>query len=406
MPVSKQQTTVTESSTVVLRKGSLFVEAVSGLENLSRHAAAWNELAWASPQRLPMASYAWVVSYFDQLLSPGSQWICFFVYDGAMLLGVLPLEIGYRRSAGISRLTLNTPLSPHTCSVDLLLKAGRESETLELLIEGLAKAVPSWQQLELKCIPDLSPSVPTLSSTRLALVISTLSGFGAYIPVDGSYQKYLDSLSRNFSHTLRRVNRKLSFLSDVRELFVERENVRPEHLDRFLDVEATGWKAAVGTAIKQSDQLISFYRALTARLAELGWLEYHFLEAEGKTIAAHLAVRMGRSLVLLKIGYDDAYAAYAPGNNLMARVVEWAFARSDIDEINCLTDMAWHRNWQMPKRAYYDIRLYRKSPQAFMTGYLPERVRRTVADLPGVSALARILRKRRSTGSGPSHGGA
>ncbi len=42
-------------------------------------------------------------------------------------------------------------------------------------------------------------------------------------------------------------------------------------------------------------------------------------------------------------------------------------------EINCLTDMPWHRNWRMPQSRYARIWLFRRQPLSLMLGYLPRR---------------------------------
>jgi hypothetical protein len=49
-------------------------------------------------------------------------------------------------------------------------------------------------------------------------------------------------------------------------------------------------------AIQCSPALTAFYRALARRLADRDWLEWHFLDFDGTPVAAHLAVRFGRSL--------------------------------------------------------------------------------------------------------------
>jgi hypothetical protein len=92
-------------------------------------------------------------------------------------------------------------------------------------------------------------------------------------------------------------------------------------------------------------------------MSDRGWLEWHFLEFDGKPVAGHMATRFGRSLVLLKIGYDENYSRLGPGNLLFHHIVARAFADDGIDEINCTTDKPWHANWQVVKDDYTDIML-------------------------------------------------
>ena len=55
-----------------------------------------------------------------------------------------------------------------------------------------------------------------------------------------------------------------------------------------------------------------------------GWLGWLFLSVDGKTIAAYMAMRCCRSLVLWKTGYDEAYAEYGPGSLVTERAIQRA----------------------------------------------------------------------------------
>lgn len=384
---------------VIHQDGPARVEIATTVEALAPYADRWNQLALASPQRLPMLSHAWVASYFEHLIEPGAEWACLFAFDRDTLIGILPCQSCSGKLSGLAPIQLCTPASAHTRSVDLVLRAGLERPAADLLFQALAKLAPHWGQLDFTVIPIGSPTID-LAESGLFDATATVEQqwYGTYIPITGTYQEYLGSLSDKFSRNLRRLGNKIQQLESYGERFVAPGATEPEHLVQFLEVEASGWKAAEGTAIRQSPQLVRFYRALTARFANLGWLEYHFLEAEGKTIAGHLAVRLGRSLVLLKIGYDEAYSSYAPGNVLMAHTIERAFACGDVDEVNCLTDMPWNRNWNMQKRPYHSVTLHRTSLVPLLTGYLPARACRLAALVPGLPGLVSRLRRRNNNG--------
>lgn len=384
---------------IILDHGVSRVEVATSPEALIRYADDWNRLALDSPQRLPMLSHAWVASYYEHLLEPGTDWACLFAFDHDELIGVLPCQSCSGALTAFTPVHLCAPASSHTRSVDLVLRAGKEHQAACLLIEGLTRLAPHWGRLDLTVIPSGSPTL-TLAETDLPHVHVTVEQqwFGAYIPITGTYQEYLDSLSEKFARNLRRLGNKIHQLASMQEQFVEPGTAQPEHLAQFLEVEASGWKASAGTAIGQSPQLVGFYRALTTRLAELGRLEYHFMTAEGKTIAGHLGVRLGRTLVLLKIGYDEAYSSYAPGNVLMAHTIERSFSRGDTDEINCLTDMPWNRNWNMQKRPYHNLTFDRKALMPFLTGYLPGYARRLATRVPGLKGLVHRLRGRQESG--------
>ena len=163
-----------------------------------------------------------------------------------------------------------------------------------------------------------------------------------------------------------------------------------------MKVEAAGWKSRAGSAILMSPKLIAFYQALTSRLADRGKLEWHFLSAEEKTIAAHLAVRCGRSLVLWKIGYDEEFAQCAPGSILLKHTIKRAFESGEIDEVNLVTNQSWHSNWKPHQRPYYDLWIYPLRPLPVIVGGLPKQSRIVLRRVPilrsVVRAVGRVLR--------------
>jgi hypothetical protein len=159
----------------------------------------------------------------------------------------------------------------------------------------------------------------------------------------------------------------------VEKRFVVGDEV-DESLARFLALEASGWKGARGTALSADPALIVFYTTLTRRLAARGWLEWHSLVVDGQLIAGHLAVRFGRAMVVTKIAYDEGFARCAPGNLLFDALIERTFAEGELVEINCLTDMPWHRNWRMSQSHYIRLWLFPQRPIALAFGYLPRQV--------------------------------
>ena len=169
----------------------------------------------------------------------------------------------------------------------------------------------------------------------------------------------------NFRRNLRKAANRAARDHSVAFQFVGgAEAQNPELLKRFLHVENSGWKGATGTAIARSPQRVAFYEALTRRLAQRGWLEWQTMEFDSEPVACHLAVRFGGAVALPKIGYDETYARYGPGNLLFRELLERSFDDPTVDEVNCLTDQPWHDNWGMRKIGYADVMISPRGPVA------------------------------------------
>jgi CelD/BcsL family acetyltransferase involved in cellulose biosynthesis len=364
-----------------LTQGQLRVEVVSTLEKFAPLAGDWNALAAGAPQKLPMLSHAWVASYLEHQLEPGEVWSCLLAYEGQRLVGVLPLLTSPHSLLWLKNLRLRTPHGVHTFGVEPLAEPGYELEILRLFCETLSHLFPSGFLLECRRLPRSSPSLLARNGEpKHTFVFVDMSGTGCFLRVDGSLETYLTRLPARFKRNLRRLGRKVSDQGEVTASFHTGSVPCGEHLAAFMRIEASGWKGRMGTAIVKDPRHIAFFTALTTRLAELGWLEWHFLRVNGKEIAGHLAVKMNRTLTLFKIAYDDEYAAFSPGNILFEKMIERAFTSGLVDEVNFLSDEPWMKNWGLSRRPYYDLYLHYKRPLPLF--------------LPFMSAKARSLYRR------------
>lgn len=147
------------------------------------------------------------------------------------------------------------------------------------------------------------------------------------------------------------------------------------NFDKFAELESSGWKGSVGKAISKDPRRENYYRALTQRLAHLGWLRWHFLEIDQKPVATQMAVKKGRILFVEKNGYDENYKSLSPGTLLFEEMVKRGFEDTQTGEIDCLSDFGWMNKWGMDHRQYYDLFIYPKRLWPFLTGYLPRRLK-------------------------------
>ncbi len=100
----------------------------------------------------------------------------------------------------------------------------------------------------------------------------------------------------------------------------------PDAAERFLALEAGGWKGAAGSALASDPAHERFFRAVHAGFARRG--AAHVLELRGgdRTTAAVFCVSDGDEVFALKIGYDEELGRGAPGVHLMADLASWFHA--------------------------------------------------------------------------------
>lgn len=354
----------------------LQVHTVTTLAGLMPHSKKWNNLTLSSSQQLPMLSYAWLSSYFEECLEAGESWVCLFAYEGSELVGVLPLVITPRVVLGWQRPLLRIPSHSQTFSVDILVAPGKEDQVIPDLIAEVRQLYPQHLGIEFKRLPEDSPTIKVLSENRLGgFLHQEFCAEGAYLKVPDSFEQYRASLSGNFRSNLNKASRKLNKLNEVQIKFLHAADATEQDLPKFMAVEAASWKGNIGTAILNSPEDVSFYTTLTRRFSEAGWLEWQFIEADGKTISGNMAFRLNRSIVVWKLGYDSSYSKCSPGGLLFEQLVKLACESGEIDEINLMTDHTWYNDWKMERRKYFTIRLYQRHMLALLFEFLPLYVR-------------------------------
>jgi CelD/BcsL family acetyltransferase involved in cellulose biosynthesis len=91
----------------------------------------------------------------------------------------------------------------------------------------------------------------------------------------------------------------------------------PEELgvegERFLALEAKGWKGRRGTALLKSPARTSFANGVIAALAGERKCRIASLDCGGRPVAMAIVLQSGERGFFWKIAYDEAFAAFSPG---------------------------------------------------------------------------------------------
>jgi CelD/BcsL family acetyltransferase involved in cellulose biosynthesis len=87
-------------------------------------------------------------------------------------------------------------------------------------------------------------------------------------------------------------------------------------VETFMALEASGWKARRGTALKQDDGDAGFIRRATVALAQTGQCEIVALYAGETPVAAAIVPRHQDRAFYFKLGVDERFAKFSPGVQL------------------------------------------------------------------------------------------
>lgn len=349
----------------------LRVEALASHADLTAHERAWWRLAREAPGPSPLRTPTWFLAHLAHKLDPGQRWRVVVAYDGPRLAGVLPVVEVAPRTLGLRRSRWRVPDEYAAEAGDPLLDRGMEAQTLHALGLGLAQSAPGCLGVELG-------RVRAESATARAVRRLEPDGVGSEIAIAGTPEAWLRAISENLRVNMRKAANRLEreHPGGLRTQFLAGAEASPALLDAFALLEDRGWKGAEGGALARAPAKLALYRTLVSGWAEAGVLEWHVLRLEGRIVALHMAVRLGRTLSLLRICYDEALAKHMPGNLLIKAMAEREHADGRADAIDFLQSQAWNQQWRMRPVPYGAAFLPAHGLTAALLGGVPAQLKR------------------------------
>jgi hypothetical protein len=360
----------TRTSSAALSISGYRIVMASTVLELDEYAPEWDRLVEQAPARVHSITHAWITSFYRHFVGPGSRCCCVLAFEADRLVGVMPLVMSKKYISLFTKVEVSPPANRQTFAADLVCRAEDADGIIDAMVSGLDRFLRGEWELSFHHVSERSEVVRHFrAKSGRTLSFSEIDGYGNFVPVEGSFEDYFGSLRHEFARNLRRVGHKLERFTDYRLDFSKGDDAGGSRISCFLALEASGWKGQQGTAILCDPSEQAFYREFARRLDKRGWLRWHELHADGALLASQMAVQIGRILYVWKIAHDERYKAFAPGNVLMLETIRRAFAEGDTDEVNCLTDSAWNRDWNMRQRAYYNVLVWPRRPLPFLAGY-------------------------------------
>ncbi len=180
-----------------------------------------------------------------------------------------------------------------------------------------------------------------------------------YVPLPGTWDELLDSVSRNLRKELRRKRRALEHAGEIRVRTNCGQDGFDDDFETFLALEASGWKGRNGTAIRSQPEAARLYRSFALEAARRGWLRLSILECGRTPVAASLGCAFAGKAYRLKSGFDERYRDDSPGLVLLAEDLRRSIDEG-LREYDLLGMPQGHKTrWGTQTRPVVTLRAYR-----------------------------------------------
>ena len=288
------------------------------------------------------------------------QIIC--VREGGRLIGLLPLFGETVRLGGIEvrRIAFLGDGETGCDYLDAIAEPGREREVLDHCLEALMKL--PWDLCDLDGVWRESFTAGQLAArfpprggevqrdARLRYVCP-------HIPLTGSYDQYLQGLSRR--ENLRRREKWIVRQPGVSISCAKSPEEAARATDEFLQLHRARWAVEGGSDGLTDDRHEQFHREASQRLAQSGALRMYTLYAARRPVASVYGVVHGDKFNYYQSGYDPNWASRSVGLVLLARTVSDAFAEG-LREFDFLRGNEGYKGeWARGERWTIELRLWR-----------------------------------------------
>ena len=288
------------------------------------------------------------------------QIIC--VREAGRLIGMLPLFAERVRVGGVEvrRLAFLGDGDTGCDCLDALADPGREREVLEQCLSAVMDL--SWDLCDLDGIWRESFTAGQLAARfppRQAPIArdARLRYVCPHIPLTGSYEQYLEALSRR--ENLRRREKWVFRQPGVSIACARMPAEAVPATEEFLELHRARWAVEGGSGGLTDARHEAFHREASQRLATIGALRMYRLYVARRPVASVYGVVHGDKFNYYQSGYDPAWASRSVGLVLLARTVSDAFAEG-LHEFDFLRgDEGYKGEWARGERWTIQFRLWR-----------------------------------------------
>jgi hypothetical protein len=276
------------------------------------------------------------------------------------------IALNFNQSKLIGPVKLSIASSGEHYVSDMLIMPDVSDNALDLLFTRIFNDHPALTWIDFNRItkPTFNRLVTFTQQKHRPILVDHSSKHLSFITKNITADNFEDSLGKSTRHNMRRYWKRLS--NDHGE--VTFNVTRPDSLEennrnfeRFLALEASGWKGKEDSAIQSRPMSKRFHKHMTESATLSSQLLWAQLTVNAKAIAMLLIIDRGDKLWVVKTAYNEEYKNYSPGGLLTYKLIHYAIVTPTLNEIDMITEYDWHKRWKPAENQYYSLRLFSTS---------------------------------------------
>jgi CelD/BcsL family acetyltransferase involved in cellulose biosynthesis len=305
----------------------LKIRAYRNLGELENLAPAWEALLYVYPLATTFCTREWLSAWWRAFGGDRELLVLGFFTGNSELVGMVPLSIErqlLRAGLSLRLVRLMGDGSGDSDNLDMPVRPGWEQLVTRTLLEFLKNQAPRWDVCAFNL---MNPESPLAKCLLHCLRVDSWPVFTSALPwsvirLPETWESYLKILSSKERGKLGTRTRRLEKRYKINFRKCAQETELPQDLEVLFDLHGRRWRVRSEPGSFVSAERRSFYHDIASSLLKRGWLEFWFLEVDGKAVATLFGFRYGSTVFSLQEGYDPAFASDSVGYILRGHVLK------------------------------------------------------------------------------------
>jgi CelD/BcsL family acetyltransferase involved in cellulose biosynthesis len=314
------------AGTGIYGKGMIMnIELVTTHEQFKQLAPVWNETLAVSDIDIPFMTFEWFSSWWE-VYGKKNDLLIFVFREAGEIVALAPLLRTKGTFMGLPVRIIGFIDNNHAARVGLIVRK-EVPGLMHALLEYLRRSQYRYDLVVFNAVEKNSATERYLRNTLAAHAMPCIMAKGKdspYIRVEGTWEDYYKSRSKNVRHKLNRIGNALK-----RQGPYEIADYTGKDLDRgvaeMLAISRHSWKYANKTAIISNRDNIVFFSRLANVMAVRGWFRLWVLMINNEPAAFQYALQYKGKLYGIKTDFDEKFSAVCPGKILAKHIVQRCF---------------------------------------------------------------------------------
>jgi len=279
----------------------------------------WDALLPTAITPYPFQSIGWAEAWYHTLGGDANPRILAIRDEIGALIGVAPLAV---RQTALGRTVQLMGGDDVTDYLDIVAAERDVQRVWAAVADHLLRVRETWDAIDLHCVPQWSLShatVEDLLATAMPVRI-VQEEVCPVVRLGGSFEMYLRGLPKKERHEIKRKAR--NFERDAPSGTLRILTARDDALDALPDFFRLHRLSAPDKERFLTPAVEHFFRAMTAAMADVGWLRLYLLDIDDAPVAAMYTFAADGRLLVYNSGFDPAFARISIGMVLTAMVIE------------------------------------------------------------------------------------